>query len=735
MKYAIDISNTRKQDIYRLPEDIFFGKNPDGKELGFTNYYMIIDGKPFFAISGECHYSRVPENMWEDTIIKMKAGGLNTVSSYIFWNHHEEIEGQFRFDGTRNLRKFVSLCAKHGMYVILRIGPFDHGEVRNGGLPDWLYGKPFEVRSDNEGFLHYVGILYKKISEQIEGLLFKEGGPIIATQIENEYMHSAAPWEMTTGISDEWVWAGTDGNVYMKKLKKLAQEAGIDTPFYTCTGWGGAATPTDEMMPLWGGYAFWPWMFYKCDYVHPATPEYIYRDNHNSDNPKTYNFDPTYDPGTMPYACCEMGGGMMNYYNYRFILPYESVDAMANIKMAGGCNFLGYYMYRGGHNPHGERTEYLNEFQCPKISYDYQAPIGEYGQLRPSFFRLRTIHLFAKHFTEQLCDMITMLPEGSQDIEPEDQDTLRFAVRTDGKKGFLFINNYQDHAELKDKTGESVSITLGDEVISFEDISLSAGESAILPFNMDIEGTVLKYATAQPLSVLKDGDKITYVFFVPEGMQGRFVFEDGDEYVINKNQRDSFVKQCGGKDITFVVLTRKESFNYTEIEYSGNTVAFLSEKAAFYDGENIHIEEISDEAKELSTRQCGPSRFVITIPELNEKAKDTLLQIDYRGDIGNLFDKSGKLVSDNFSNTAVWDTGLKEIEAKKDDEYTLFITPSKKDVVVDVSSTMAGRAEKSENYAELISVKIREVNEKIIPLKGIGDDMISLFEENGLELI
>ncbi len=343
-------------------------------------------------------------------------------------------------------------------------------------MENWLYGKPFEVRSDNEGFLHYTKILYSRIYRQIEGFLFKDGGPIIAAQIENEYMHSAAPWEMTTGISDEWIGAGNEGNSYMIKLKNLAKEAGIITPFYTCTGWGGAATPADEMIPLWGGYAFWPWMFYNCDYTHPATPEYIYRDNHNSDVTKTYNFEPSYDPATRPYACCEMGGGMLNYYNYRFQLPYESVDAMANIKMASGCNFLGYYMYRGGNNPHGEKAEYLNECQCPKISYDYQAPIGEFGQLRPSFFRLRTLHLFAKHFEDLLCDTVTMLPEGSRDIAPEDQDTLRFAVRTDGEKGFLFINNYQDHARCKDKTGESVSIVLKDEEISFEDISISAGD-------------------------------------------------------------------------------------------------------------------------------------------------------------------------------------------------------------------------------------------------------------------
>ena len=94
MNYQTDLRKIRKQQTFRLSEK-FFGKAPDGTELGFTNVSMVIDGKPFFAISGECHYSRVPEQSWEDTILKMKAGGLNIISAYVFWNHHEEVEGHF----------------------------------------------------------------------------------------------------------------------------------------------------------------------------------------------------------------------------------------------------------------------------------------------------------------------------------------------------------------------------------------------------------------------------------------------------------------------------------------------------------------------------------------------------------------------------------------------------------------------------------------------------------------
>ncbi len=436
MQNYIDVSKIKEKEIYSLGKN-FFGEGSQGT-IGFTNYYLEENGTPFFGIAGECHYARVHESQWEDTILKMKMCGINIVSTYVFWIHHEEQEGVFRFDGNRNLRKFVEICKKHGMYVIVRIGPFDHGEVRNGGLPDWLYGKPFEVRSLDEGFLLCVKRLYHELGVQLKGLYFKDGGPIIGTQLDNEYMHSAAPWEMTTGVANEWTPGGGDGVEYLHTLKKLAQEEGILTPFYTSTGWGGAAMDASEMMPLWGGYAFWPWIFYDYRGEHPATPEYIYRDNHNNEISKTYNFEPEYEPESMPYACCEMGGGMACYYYYRFQLPYESVDAMANIKMAGGCNFLGYYMFRGGSNPKGEKTPFLNECQCPKISYDYQAAIGEYGQLRPSFYRLKALHTFALNYSNYLCRLVTALPKGAEEIKPEDVETLRYSVRTDGKSGFVF---------------------------------------------------------------------------------------------------------------------------------------------------------------------------------------------------------------------------------------------------------------------------------------------------------
>lgn len=770
MEYCLDLEKPKQKSLERL-SDKFYGKDPAGNEISFTNYYMELNGRPFFGISGECHFSRVHEQQWEDTVLKMKMGGINIISTYIFWIHHEEEEGKFRFDGCRDIRKFIQICEKHGMYVIVRIGPFDHGEVRNGGLPDWLYGKPFEVRSNNEGFFRHTRVLYQKLAEQFEGLYYKDGGPIIGTQIENEYMHSAAPWEMTTGVTNEWVPGGREGDEYMRALKKLAREEGICTPFYTCTGWGGAAAPVDEMLPLWGGYAFWPWIFYDYEGEHPATPEYIYRDNHNNEVPETYNFKPTYAPESLPYACCEMGGGMTCYYNYRFQLPYESVDAMANIKIAGGCNFLGYYMYRGGSNPKGEKTAYLNECQCPKISYDYQAAIGEYGQLRPSYYRLKALHIFVKNYQDLICNMVTVLPEGSQDIQPEDVETLRYAVRTDGTSGFLFLNNYQDHVECKPKKDEKITLKLQDNEVDISGISLASGEEAILPFEMNVEGYRLIYAKAQPLSVMKEDGRNIYFFFMPEGMEPEYVWDGTDmDYVDGKKVNESKViitppsdkmssyKITGKKgDVEIVTLTREQSLMFYEIEVRGRKTAVLCNSPFVYDGIRIQVEnpqqegtatrllmfpshqlQTSDSTKissvaegiwagiefqwndketkpqVLDLEQRGPSRYIVRIPEEYQECKEALLQIEYRGDVGHAF-INGELVSDNFSNHGVWEIGLKEVwKPEMGREITFVITPLKEKVKVDVSSTMAGRMEQDSNsLAELWSVKIKPVQEVV----------------------
>ena len=106
--------------------------------FSYTAESLTRNGRPWFPVMGEMHFSRVAPEMWEPDLIRMKSGGVEIVSTYLFWLHHEEIKGREDWTGCRDLRQFLTLVKKHGLYCFLRVGPWAHGEARNGGLPDWL---------------------------------------------------------------------------------------------------------------------------------------------------------------------------------------------------------------------------------------------------------------------------------------------------------------------------------------------------------------------------------------------------------------------------------------------------------------------------------------------------------------------------------------------------------------------------------------------------------------------
>lgn len=745
MSYELDIRGAAAERIYPLGE-AFHGKNPEGTELAFNNYYMEKDGQPFFSVSGEFHFSRMNCIRWEDELIKMKMAGLNIVATYIFWIHHEEEEGKFDFTGSKDLRRFVQLCQKHGLYVILRVGPFAHGEVRNGGLPDWLYGKPFEVRKVSPGFMDCVRKLYTQIHAQVEGMYYKDGGPVIGVQVDNEYMHSSAPWEVTTGISNEWAFGGDEGEEYLLALRDLARDCGMAPAFFTCTGWGGAPVP-EEMLPLWGGYAFRPWLFYSYKGEHPATQEYVYQDFHNKNAKSTSHFFPPYDPETRPYGLCEMGGGMTCGYYYRFRLPYKSVDAMANVRLASGCNLLGYYMYHGGSNPLGINGLSMNESQVPKISYDYQAPLGEFGQVRESCRRTKLLHYFARTFARELCPLKTALPDGASLIDPKDVDTLRFAVRTDGHRGFLFINNFQDHVRTKDRQDEAVTLYTKGGTIKFS-FGIAAEENAILPFNMELGGITLIQANAQPVTRLERDGETIYVFFVPRGMKGSFTFEgDAGTYQCQEDlTAEEFTVSSGGASARILVLSRELAEQMYMV--SGNRLVF-TDQGMLEDGDGLRLETVCAENRvrcypagaldgraerlgggvlgeylyrtgewkeadrELTPKETAPGRYTLDLPEsLMNDVKDMRLQLDYSGDIGHVFLNS-RLINDNFANGAVWEIGLREwAEELKGSQLVVYITPLKEGANVNVDSDMAARSEEVDGtIAELHSAALCPVYE------------------------
>ena len=295
------------------------GHSPDGHRLEFTSFYLLQDGQPCIPVMGEFHFTRCDHRQWQDELLKIKALGVDIIASYVFWIHIEEEEGVFNWSGNNNLRHFVQLCARHNLQALIRIGPFAHGECRNGGLPDWLYGRPFQVRSNDEAYLSYVERFYRAIADQLRGLLFKDGGPVIGIQLDNEYMHCGAPWEVTPRQGMEWVPAGDQGPAHIVHLKQLALDAGLDVPIYSCTAWRNSPIIEDEILPMQGGYAFTPWNP-DPDFQQPPTHEYLFRNRHLD---PVLDARPTYDAARYPLACCEIGGGIQVTYYHRPVVPPE----------------------------------------------------------------------------------------------------------------------------------------------------------------------------------------------------------------------------------------------------------------------------------------------------------------------------------------------------------------------------------------------------------------------------
>ena len=242
------------------------GLSPAGDRISVDSRSLSLDGKPWLPVMGEFHYSRYPEKYWQEELLKMKAGGVQVVATYIFWIHHEEVEGQFDWSGQRDLRRFVELCRENGLYVYLRIGPWDHGEVRNGGFPDWLLAKKIPLRRNDPEYLKYVGRFYGQIGSQIKGLFWQQGGPIIGVQIENEY-----------GLTGPGA-----GAEHLAELKRMAIAAGIDPPLFSVTGWPGHDYPVHEVIPVSGGYPDNFWTSLQTDT--PPSPLYLFSTDRKMSN-------------------------------------------------------------------------------------------------------------------------------------------------------------------------------------------------------------------------------------------------------------------------------------------------------------------------------------------------------------------------------------------------------------------------------------------------------------------
>jgi beta-galactosidase len=584
------------------PEPLPFaagGRSPDGHVLAINSRYLLLDGKPWFPVMGEFQYSRYPASDWEREILKMKAGGIRIVSTYVFWIHHEEFEGQFDWSGRRDLRHFVELAGKHGMYVWARVGPWDHGEVRNGGLPDWVLRKS-ATRQDDPPYLKYVRRFFGEIGRQLNGLFWKDGGPIIGVQIENEY-HERGPGK---------------GEQHILTLKQLACETGIEAPFYSVTGWDDAAVPSREVIPVFGGYpdGFW----YRSLGPLPPSPNYFFTPLRCEENvgpdlcPLRKDMDRKY--ASYPFFTAEMAGGMELAYHRRPLMSADDIAALDVVKLGSGVTLYGYYMFHGGTNPDGKETT-LQESQTtgypndlPVKGYDFQAPLGEFGQMRRSFQDLKTFHLFLLDFGAELAPMTAYFPAKTP-AGKLDRDTPRVAVRAGSGSGFIFVNNHQKDLPLPEKKDFQVQFKLatGTVIVPRAPVNIPSGAYTFWPVNLPLGGATLEYATAQPLCKLDDPD--TVVFFAWPGVAPEFAFraasdlsieapaarvkrENGRVYITGLSPGLATairIRTAGGHVTQVVLLSREQARNIWKAPLAGRERLIYSAASLYFETGRIHL--------------------------------------------------------------------------------------------------------------------------------------------------
>lgn len=323
---------------------------------------FLLNGEPFVVKAAELHYPRIPRPYWEHRIQMCKALGMNTICLYVFWNIHEQQEDVFDFTGNNDVAEFCRLCQKNDMRVIVRPGPYVCAEWEMGGLPWWLLKKKdIKLREKDEYFMERVRVFERQVGKQLAPLTIQNGGPIIMVQVENEYGSY-----------------GTDKE-YVSAIRDIVKESGFqDVTLFQCD-WSSNFTNNGLDDLVWtmnfGTGANVDAQFRKLGDLRPSSPQ----------------------------MCSEFWSGWFDKWGAR----HETRDAKA---MVDGINEMlsknisfSLYMTHGG-TSFGHWAGANSPGFAPDVtSYDYDAPINEWGLATEKYYTLR--ETMQKYSTEKLPDV------------------------------------------------------------------------------------------------------------------------------------------------------------------------------------------------------------------------------------------------------------------------------------------------------------------------------------------
>ena len=311
---------------------------------------FLLDKQPFVVKAAELHYPRIPEAYWEHRILACKALGMNTICMYVFWNIHEQEKGKFDFSGNKDIAKFCRLVKKHGMYVIVRPGPYVCAEWEMGGLPWWLLKKKdIQLRSLDPYYLERVSVFMKEVGKQLADLQITRGGNIIMVQVENEFG--------AYGVDKP----------YVSAIRDIVRNAGFtDIPLFQCD-WNSTflRNGLDDLM-------------WTINFGTGANIESQFQEL-KSKRPDS------------PLMCSEYWSGWFDHWGRQ----HEKRDATLMVDgikdMLDNHISFSLYMTHGGTTFGWWGGASNPSYSAMCSSYDYDAPISEAGWTTPKYFKLRNL--------------------------------------------------------------------------------------------------------------------------------------------------------------------------------------------------------------------------------------------------------------------------------------------------------------------------------------------------------
>ncbi len=311
---------------------------------------FLLNGKPFVVKAAEIHYPRIPRPYWEHRIRMCKALGMNTVCIYIFWNIHEQQEGVFDFTGNNDIAEFCRLAKKNGMYVIVRPGPYVCAEWEMGGLPWWLLKKKdIRLREQDPYFMERVDKFEEKVAEQLAPLTIQNGGPIIMVQVENEYGSYGEDKAYVSAIRDTVrKYFGDKIALFQCDWSSNFEKNGLDDMIWTMN-FGTGANIKDQ--------------FRRLKQLRPDSP----------------------------LMCSEFWSGWFDKWGgkHETRSAKDMVDGLK--EMLDNNISFSLYMTHGG-TSFGHWAGANSPGFAPDVtSYDYDAPINEYGRATEKYWELRAM--------------------------------------------------------------------------------------------------------------------------------------------------------------------------------------------------------------------------------------------------------------------------------------------------------------------------------------------------------